>query len=444
MPGLQVGVYAGEETPGTQVSSTYEGRHLTVLESEMIHPFIADGFVNKGNPVLLCRTAVPGTYGEAIGVAFTSGLSASDRIAIDTEGIFNLQVYAEDDDGNVAIEIGDTLYIHDGSTGAASADGYGDAEISKITNTVTQRIFGYALGRMVAGGEGVIAVKLHWGPVMTGSKGIDHVQGTTALPIEWGTDISNVKQLIFNVGILTDYMSGMFIRAYAEEAVPAGGIQGLIYSRITAQDDVQDMYAIRGRTDLVMDTPGAHIANMVVGGMFSVSLDNAGFALTLADRMKAVDVSMSQSATSTITTGSICGIYVGMNGILVDNGGRTAGIYIYQGGGGSAFPDYGIYIQTESANVLAAIKIESLNQDTPAGILFETSGGFGYVALMTYDGPMAAANCEYFMSFTAAAGAEGNTMILEDETNNDADADFAIRVRLAGDGVDRVIRLYEA
>ena len=297
---------------------------------------------------------------------------------------------------------------------------------------------------MVAGGEGVIAVKLHWGPVMTGSKGIDHVQGTTSLPIEWGTDISNVKQLIFNVGILTDYISGIFIRAYAEEAVPAGGIQGLIYSRITAEDDVQDMYAIRGRTDLVMDTPGAHIANMVVGGMFSVSLDNAGFALTLADRMKAVDVSMSQSATSTITTGSICGIYVGMNGILVDNGGRTAGIYIYQGGGGSAFPDYGIYIQTESANVLAAIKIESLNQDTPAGILFETSGGFGYVALMTYDGPMAAANCEYFMSFTAAAGAEGNTMILEDETNNDADADFAIRVRLAGDGVDRVIRLYEA
>ena len=66
------------------------------------------------------------------------------------------------------------------------------------------------------------------------------------------------------------------------------------------------------------------------------------------------------------------------------------------------------------------------------------------MALLEYDGPMTAANCEYFMSFAAAAGAEGNTMILEDETNNDADADFAIRVRLAGDGVDRVIRLYEA
>ena len=142
MPGLQVGAYRGELAAGSQVSSTYEGRHLTVLESEMIHPFIADGFVNKGDPVLLCRTAVPGTYGEAIGIAFESALSASQRIAIDTEGIFNLQVYAEDDDGNVAIEIGDTLHIHDGSTGAASADGYGDAEISKITNTVTQRIFG--------------------------------------------------------------------------------------------------------------------------------------------------------------------------------------------------------------------------------------------------------------------------------------------------------------
>ncbi|KKL18378.1 hypothetical protein LCGC14_2476140, partial [marine sediment metagenome] len=172
--------------------------------------------------------------------------------------------------------------------------------------------------------------------------------------------------------------------------------------------------------------------------------DNAGFALTLADRIKAIDCSIGQTATSTITTGSICGIYVAMNGILTDNAGRTAGIYIYQGGGGTAYPDYGIHIVTESANVLAAIYINSLNQDTPAGIIFETSGGFGYVTLLTYDGPMTAANCEYFLSFTAAAGAEGNTMILEAESNNDADADFAIRVRLAGDAVDRVIRLYEA
>ncbi len=448
MPGVTVGVYPGDQTAGTQVSSTYEGRHLTVREDELIHPYIADGFVNKGDPVVLCDAGVPATYGRAVGVAFRSGAAAADWIAIDTEGIFNLTVYAEDDDGNRAIEIGDQLYIRAGALpGAADADGTGDAEISKISNSVVQIPFGYALGSMVAGGSGVIAVKVHFDPIMVGdvaNKGIDHVQGTIANPIAWGTTIFNVKSVVMSVGILTDYISGLFMRAYATAAVPAGGIQGLIYSRITVEDDCQDMYAIRGRVDLVMDTPGAHIANMVVGGMFSATLDNAGFALTLADRIKALDVGISQSATSTITTGSICGIYVAMNGILTDNGGRTAGIYIYQGGGGSSYPDYGIHIVTESANVLAAIYINSLNQDTPAGILFETSGGFGYVALISYDGPMSAANCEYFLSFTAAAGAEGNTMILEDETNNDADADFAIRVRLAGDGVDRVIRLYEA
>ncbi len=448
MPGVKVGVYPVSLDAGSEVSSTYEGRHITLREDELIHPYIADGFVNKGDPVVICTAATPTSYGLAVGVAFKSGVSTSDLIAVDTEGIWNLTVYAVDDDGNVAIDAGDRLYIRAGALpGAVDADGTGDAEISKISNSVVQVPFGYALASMAAGNSGVIAVKVHFDPIMVSGvvdKGLDHVQGTIANPIAWGTTDFNVKSVVMSVGILTDYISGLFMRAYATAAVPAGGIQGLIYSRITAQDDVQDMYAIRGRTDLVMDTPGAHIANMVVGGMFSATLANAGFALTLADRIKALDVSIGQSATSTITTGSICGIYVAMNGILVDNAGRTAGIYIYQGGGGSAYPDYGIHIVTESANVLAAIFINSLNQDTPAGIEFETSGGFGYVSLLEYDGPMTAANCEYFMSFAAAAGAEGNTMILEDETNNDADADFAIRVRLAGDGVDRVIRLYEA
>ena len=448
MPGVTVGAYAGDQTAGTQVSSTYEGRHLTAREDELIHPYIADGFVNKGDPVVICDAGVPTTYGNIVGVAFSSGLPAAQMVTIDTEGIWNLTVYAEDDDGNRAIEFGDQLYIRAGALpGAADGDGTGDAEISKISNSVVQIPFGTACGSLVAGGVGVIAVKVHKEIVLVGGvadKGLDHVQGTPTNPIEWGTEGSNVQQVILNVGVLTDYISGLFMRAFAEEDVPAGGIQGLIYSRITVEADSQDMYAIRGRIDLVMSTPQATIANMIVGGMFSATLDNAGFALTLADRIKALDVSIGQTATSTITTGSICGIYVAMNGILTDNAGRTAGIYIYQGGGGSAYPDYGIHIVTESANVLAAIFINSLNVDTPAGIEFETSGGFGFVSLLEYDGPMSAANCEYFMSFAAAAGAEGNTMILEAETNNDADADFAIRVRLAGDGVDRVIRLYEA
>ena len=165
MPGVTAGVYTGSLDAGTEVSSTYEGRHVTVYEAELIHPFIADGFVNKGDPVVLCDSGVPTTYGHAVGVAFNSASALTDLIAVDTEGIWNLTVYAEDDNGNAAIEIGDPLYIRAGALpGAADGDGTGDAEISKIVDPATQVPFGYALGSVVAGGSGVIAVKVHWDP----------------------------------------------------------------------------------------------------------------------------------------------------------------------------------------------------------------------------------------------------------------------------------------
>jgi len=165
MPGLTVGVYTGQLTAGTQVSSTYEGRHLTVREDELIHPYIADGFVTKGDPVIVCDAGVPGTFGNLVGVAFVSGEAAADWIPIDTEGIWNLLVYAENDIGDIAIEIGDPLYIRAGSLpGAADGDGTGDAEISKIVDAAHQVFFGYALGSMVAGGSGRIAVKVHADP----------------------------------------------------------------------------------------------------------------------------------------------------------------------------------------------------------------------------------------------------------------------------------------
>ncbi len=165
MPGVTVGVYEGQLDAGTEVSSTYEGRHLTVREDELIHPYHADGFVDKGEPVVLCDAGVPTTYGAAVGVVFKSGAAAADLIALDTEGIFNLTVYAEDDDGNAAIEIGDPLYIRAGNLpGAADGDGTGDGEISKISAAAWHVFFGYALGSLGSGGTGVIAVKVHYDP----------------------------------------------------------------------------------------------------------------------------------------------------------------------------------------------------------------------------------------------------------------------------------------
>jgi len=171
MPGVKVGVYPVSLDAGSEVSSTYEGRHITVREDELIHPYIADGFVNHGDPVIICSAAVPTSYGSAVGIAFNSGAAAADLIAIDTEGIWNLTVYAKNDSGNSAIVAGDRLYIRAGAlSGAATGDGTGDAEISKITNTAFQVPFGYALATMVAGNSGVIAVKVHFDPTEDSEK----------------------------------------------------------------------------------------------------------------------------------------------------------------------------------------------------------------------------------------------------------------------------------
>jgi len=164
MPGVTAGAYTGSLDAGSEVSSDYEGRHLQVFEAEMIHPYHADGFVDIGDPVVLCDSGVPASYGFAVGIARDSALAITDPIALDTEGIWNLTVYAEDDNGDRAIEIGDRLFIRAGTLpGAADGDGTGDAEISKISEEQTQIPFGYALGSMVAGGSGEMAVKVHWG-----------------------------------------------------------------------------------------------------------------------------------------------------------------------------------------------------------------------------------------------------------------------------------------
>jgi hypothetical protein len=161
------GVYpdADVKTAGDEISSTYEGRYLTLLESELVHPYHSDGFVDKGDPVCFCLTATPTDYGWGVGVAMNSASAVTDKITVDTEGIWALQVYAEDDSGNSAVNVGDALYMRVGNLpGAADADGTGDGEISKMQNLATQVFIGYALGTIASGGDGVIAVKVHFCP----------------------------------------------------------------------------------------------------------------------------------------------------------------------------------------------------------------------------------------------------------------------------------------
>jgi hypothetical protein len=157
MPALYLNT--GREA-GDEISSTYEGRHLTLEESYLIHPYHADGLVDKGDPVLF---AVGSGWMNGVGVALGSATVATDLIAIDTEGIWFLNVLGAVSDGT--------------NNGAARALAAGDPVY--ICKTVDQVItlsgkddphewvpFGYLLGDVAASitATTIVAVKVHWAP----------------------------------------------------------------------------------------------------------------------------------------------------------------------------------------------------------------------------------------------------------------------------------------
>ena len=133
---------ADAKSPGDEISSTYEGRHLTITESDMVHPSHSDGFVDKGDPVIIGD--------KIVGVALKSAAAAADLVAVDTEGIWVLDVNGANDGGNNAVAGGDTVYINR-TTGV----------LSKIQNTALAHPFGMALGIVASGATTAIAVKVH-------------------------------------------------------------------------------------------------------------------------------------------------------------------------------------------------------------------------------------------------------------------------------------------
>ena len=127
--------YKMTASAGEEASSTYEGRHISILESLLTHVDPGDGLVNKGQPVV-CTSLV--------GVALNSALAATDYIAIDTEGIWYLSVEAAN-----AVAVGQHLFITNGG-------------VVTDANLATSRNFGYALQAIDASGTKVIAVKVHF------------------------------------------------------------------------------------------------------------------------------------------------------------------------------------------------------------------------------------------------------------------------------------------
>lgn len=140
------GNYIAEGTAGDQVSSTYEGRYVTVTAAELLTS-AGSGVATKGLPCVFGLMALQG-----VGVCLNTG-TLTDLIAIDTEGIWDLLVSADDEQGTSAVTGGDPLYINNTS-----------GIISKLKNAPTQIPFGYALGIITAGANVVIPVKVHWAP----------------------------------------------------------------------------------------------------------------------------------------------------------------------------------------------------------------------------------------------------------------------------------------
>jgi len=144
MPAYDVYVNTNQ-VAGTELSSGGEGRVLTFEESLITHPSHTDGFVDGKDPVVV---------GNIVGVALSGASAATDRIAIDTEGLFWLDVVASNDGGTSAIARGDRIFINTTT-----------CVLSKIESAETQIPFGTALGVLGASATAdVLAIKVHQDP----------------------------------------------------------------------------------------------------------------------------------------------------------------------------------------------------------------------------------------------------------------------------------------
>ena len=172
MPALYVNT--GREA-GDEISSTYEGRHVTLEESYLIHPYHADGFVDAGDPVYVGD--------EFVGVALISAAAATDLISIDTEGIWYLNVYGHVSDGTsdgiaLALNPGDPVFIEKATAGNAATR---VATLSGQQDPSHFIPFGYVLGDVAASVDTltITAVKVHGSPVPDGGR-LVFGSGTTA------------------------------------------------------------------------------------------------------------------------------------------------------------------------------------------------------------------------------------------------------------------------
>ena len=247
MPALYLAT--GREA-GDEISSTYEGRHITIEESYMTHPTHTDGFVDKGDPILVGE--------DIVGVALISAAAATDLISVDTEGIWFLSAVAEDYEGNSAIAPGDVLFLNKTT-----------CILSKNSNKYTHQRFGYALGDVASGYTDIVAVKVHWNP-----DDAEERVGTSSVPMPIAEgSIGYVKRY----STLTE--AGGIYGEYTQLDVLAAGTQTAISGRnrvMLKADGVGNAY---GRHDtLETDTLAGTVTGLGVGHRGNLVVANRAHA----------------------------------------------------------------------------------------------------------------------------------------------------------------------
>lgn len=132
-----MGAYPTGQTAGNLEQQ--DPRFLYALESDITHPTHTDGFVDAGDVVIA---------GNITGVCLNSAAAATDKVVIDTGGIYHLSVTRADEAGNVAIAFGDAIFVAT------------DATLSKKQ---TGRFFGFAMAASVVGDGSAVVLPIWLG-----------------------------------------------------------------------------------------------------------------------------------------------------------------------------------------------------------------------------------------------------------------------------------------
>ena len=224
---------------------------------------------------------------------------------------------------------------------------------------------------------------------------------------------------------------------YAQYATSGSfGATGFImgnYSKVTVAHLVQEVYAQRGRVSITANLTG-DTGNQYIGSIGYVDVA-ASLTLALADTggiygvLGHVDVGASTTCDQPIQGG-----YFDTSLIKSNIAGETSCVKLRAGGGSDSYTDYGLNVELESNNILAAMYMATKTSCVcPIGLHFNATSGSITTAL-SFTG-----TSTYLADFSGSSGAAGT--ITTDSGSAATSWKARIKVK-TDDGTDAWINCY--